>query len=96
MSRSAPPRPSGSGWPSEACDADEILDVAHRWADLLAAQPPLAVQGTKLAVNAQIKQALLSSFDLSTALEIACFHSADHAEAVNAFVDKRPATFHGR
>ena len=58
------------GVASEACGADEVLDVAHRWADLLAAQPPLAVQGTKLAVNAQIKQALLSSFDLSTALEI--------------------------
>ncbi len=30
-----------------------------RWADRIAAQPPLAVQGTKIAVNAQIKQALL-------------------------------------
>ena len=84
------------GVAAEVCRADDVVDVAHRWADRLAAQPPLAVQGTKIAVNAQIKQALLSSFDLSTALEIGCFHSADHAEAVNAFVDKRPATFHGR
>ena len=37
-----------------------------------------------------------TSFDLSTALELGCFVSADHAEAVNAFVEKRPATFHGR
>ena len=84
------------GVAAEVCAADESLDVRTRWADRIAAQPPLAVQGTKIAVNAQIKQALLTSFDLSTALELGCFVSADHAEAVNAFVEKRPATFHGR
>ncbi len=84
------------GVAAEVCAADDLDAVAHRWADRLAAQAPLAVQGTKIAVNAQIKQALLTSFDLSTALEIGCFHSADHAEAVDAFIDKRPPTFHGR
>jgi enoyl-CoA hydratase len=54
------------------------------------------VQGTKIAVNAQLKQALLTSFDLSTALEMSCFNSEDHAEAVQAFVDKRTPTFRGR
>ena len=54
----------------------------------LAAGAPLAVQGTKQAVNAQIKQALLTSFDVSMALEMPCFLSADHAEAVDAFVDR--------
>jgi len=41
----------------------------------------MAVQGTKQAVNAQIKQALLTSFDLSMALEMPCLLSDDHAEA---------------
>ncbi len=84
------------GVASEVCPADDVLAVAQRWAERMAAQPPLAVQGTKVAVNAQIKQALLTSFDLSTALEIGCFHSADHVEAVNAFVDKRTPRFEGR
>ena len=84
------------GVASEVCSADEIDDVARRWAERVAAQPPLAVQGTKIAVNAQIKQALLTSFDLSMALEMSCFHSADHVEAVNAFVDKRTPRFEGR
>ncbi len=84
------------GIASEVCPADEIAVAARRWADRLAAQAPLAVQGTKLAVNAQIKQALLASFDVSTALEIGCFLSADHAEAVAAFVDKRTPKFEGR
>ncbi len=84
------------GVASEVCPADDVLDVARRWAQRLAAQPPLAIQGTKIAVNAQIKQALLTSFDLSTALEMSCFHSADHAEAVSAFVEKRTPKFQGR
>jgi enoyl-CoA hydratase len=84
------------GVAAEVCPADDVASTARAWARRIAAQPPLAVQGTKIAVNAQIKQALLTSFDLSTALELGCFVSADHAEAVNAFVEKRPATFHGR
>ena len=69
--------------------------AARRWADRLAAQAPLALQGTKIAVNAQLRQALLTSFDLSTALEMPCFHSDDHVEAVAAFVEKRTPTFKG-
>lgn len=84
------------GVASEICAADEIAGVARRWAARLARQAPLAVQGTKIAVNAQIKQALLASFDLSMALEMSCFHSDDHVEAVNAFVDKRAPRFEGR
>jgi enoyl-CoA hydratase len=81
---------------SEVCAVDRIGEVAQSWADRIAAQPPLAVQGTKVAVNQQIKQALLTSFDLSTSLEMACFVSDDHVEAVDAFVTKRTPTFRGR
>lgn len=84
------------GVASEVCQADDVPAVARAWADRIAAQPPLAVQGTKIAVNQQLKQALLTSFDLSSALELPCFVSDDHAEAVAAFVEKRDAEFHGR
>ena len=67
--RGAPAR----AWPPRSCPADDVASTCRGWADRLAAQPPLAVQGTKIAVNAQIKQALLTSFDLSTALEIGMF-----------------------
>ena len=74
----------------------EDHDRAMAWAERLAARAPLAVQGTKLAVNAQIKQALLTSFDVSTALELPSLLSADHAEAVDAFVAGRTPAFEGR
>ena len=85
-----------SGVAVEACAADAVAERSAHWAERLARQAPLAVQGTKIAVNAQVKQALLTSFDLSTALELNCFLSDDHAEAVDAFVEKRPPTFHAR
>ena len=61
----------GSGLRPKCARPPTFPPRAQRWAQRLAAQPPLAVKGTKIAVNAQLKQALLTSFDLSTALEIA-------------------------
>ena len=80
----------------ESCSAVDVTARARAWADRLAAGAPLAVQGTKIALNAQIKQALLTSFDVSMALEIGCFFSHDHAEAVDAFVAHRAPRFEGR
>lgn len=84
------------GVAAEVCPPTEVAARARTWATRLAEQPPLAVRGTKLAVNAHLKQSLLTSFDLSTALEIPCFLSRDHAEAVDAIREKRRATFEGR
>lgn len=84
------------GVAAEVCAADAVAATGRAWAGRLASQAPFAVQGTKIAVNQQIKQALLTSFDVSTALEMTCFTSQDHAEAVDAFVEKRTPTFHAR
>jgi enoyl-CoA hydratase len=84
------------GIAAEVCPPEAVGDRARAWARRLAGGAPLAVQGTKQAVNAQIKQALLTSFDVSMALEMQCFLSADHGEAVDAFVSGRPPRFEGR
>ena len=83
------------GIAAEVCDRADVVKSARQWADDLAAQPPFAVQGTKISINQQIKQALLTSFDVSMALEMTCFHTDDHAEAVAAFVDKRAPRYTG-
>lgn len=84
------------GVAAEVCAPGDVNERALAWAERLAAQPPLALRGTKIAVNAQLKRALLDSFDLSTALEIPCFTSHDHAEAVDAILHHRPPRFEGR
>ena len=84
------------GVAAEVCPTPEVGERSMAWARRLAGGAPLAVQGTKQAVNAQVKQALLTSFDVSMALEMPCILSADHAEAVSAFVDGRRPTFEGR
>jgi enoyl-CoA hydratase len=84
------------GVASEVCPPADVPARAMEWARRLAEGAPLAVQGTKLALNAQLKQALLTSFDVSTALEMLCFQSADHAEGVDAFTAGREPMFRGR
>ena len=84
------------GIAAEVCPPEQVTERAMAWARRLAAQPPLAVRGTKQAVNAQLKQALLTSFDVSTALEMPCFLSRDHAEAIDAINERRVPHFEGR
>jgi enoyl-CoA hydratase len=69
----------------------EALAFAHR----LAAGAPLAIQGTKAAVNAWIKATAGPAFDLAMAHEMTTFRSRDHTEALTALAEKRPPTFEG-
>lgn len=84
------------GIAAEVCAPDAVVERAMAWAERLAARAPLALRGTKIAVNAQLKRALLESFDLAGALEVPCFLSRDHAEAVQALAERRPPVFEGR
>lgn len=55
--------------------------------------PLQAIRGTKKALNKHLERAVADTLDLSLAVEEACFHSADHAEAVNAFLEKRTPNY---
>jgi enoyl-CoA hydratase len=87
-----------TGDPVEAAEAERLglVNEVVPAAELLAAGAPLAVRATKAAVNAQVKRALLESFDLATALELSTFQSEDHAEALAALEERRPPRFKGR
>ena len=50
----------------------------------------------KQQIDALVKDALASSFETAAALELTTFLSEDHAEAVEAWNDKRPPEFRGR
>ncbi len=77
--------------PPERLQADALA-----FAERLAAGAPLAVQYTKLAVNKLVKEALNTSFDAATALELVTFQSEDHKEALAAIQQKRAPVFRGR
>jgi enoyl-CoA hydratase len=94
-----PVRPADAlrmGLVNEVVPDSDVVERGLSWARRLAAGAPLAVRATKIAVNQQVKRALLDSFDLSTAMEISTFLSDDHREALAAIEDKRPPQFKGR
>lgn len=70
----------------------DALAFAHR----LATGAPLALQYTKLAINAGLKATAATVFDQAAAFEIATFGTRDHAEALDALREKRPPRFEGR
>jgi enoyl-CoA hydratase len=75
---------------------DELADEARRWAEKLAQLPPLSVRMAKEVMNRG------RDLDLAAALEIErmgfslLFSTEDRAEGVRAFLEKRPASYHGR
>jgi enoyl-CoA hydratase len=75
--------------------AEEVVDAAGKLAHRLAALPPLAVQGTKRALN-QVTQ-IRAAEVIETALlqEMDTLASDDLLEAIAAFAEKRRATFSG-
>ena len=77
--------------------APDVLEFeALAFATRLAAGAPLALRYTKQAVNKLVKDALNTSFDTATALEIVTFQSEDHQEALAALREKRAPVFKGR
>jgi enoyl-CoA hydratase len=83
------------GLVTDLCGSGEANSQAMALARRLAAQPPLAVQHTKAAVNLHLKAALVHSFEVSIQAEMMTFFSADHVEAVNAAQQRRPGTYEG-
>jgi enoyl-CoA hydratase len=84
------------GLAAEAVPDADLDAHATAFAERLAAGAPLAVQYTKLAVNAMVKASLIQAFEVATALELVTFRSADHAEALAALTERRPPDYEGR
>ena len=75
---------------------DDVEDTARALADTIAAQPPLAVRGTKRAVHAAVSGCSIPDGLLVEAeAQAVCLRSADMAEAVAAFVERRPPVYRG-
>jgi enoyl-CoA hydratase len=73
-----------------AADLDE---AAMKTARKLAAGPQIAIRFNKRLVNKELEEKVVKLYDLSLALEAITFETADHREAVRAFLDKRRPVF---
>ncbi|MEW6472847.1 MAG: enoyl-CoA hydratase/isomerase family protein [Actinomycetota bacterium] len=76
-------------------EPDDVLPAARALADRIAALPPLAVQGTKRALNRVLQQRSGEVLDLSFAHEEATLASRDLLEAIAAFEERRPGDYLG-
>lgn len=76
--------------------ANELDTRVYALADRLCQGAPLAVRGTKKAINHTLKLLALSTFEYGVSLETQSQLTRDHAEAVTAFVERRPPVFMGR
>jgi len=76
--------------------AERLMDEALATAAEVAAQPPHALRMTK----ALLRQGRDATFDqlleMTAAMQALAHLTDDHAEGVNAVLEKRPATFEGR
>ena len=74
---------------------DDVLPAARALADRISALPPLAVQGTKKALNRVMQQRAGDVMDLSFAYEVMTLRSDDLLEAIAAFKERRPGRYRG-
>jgi 2-(1,2-epoxy-1,2-dihydrophenyl)acetyl-CoA isomerase len=83
------------GLVNKVVPADQVLDEAFRLADRVAANPPRAVRLAKRLLREGQHSRLPDVLELSAAFQALAHETADHKEAVNAFLDKRPPVFTG-
>jgi enoyl-CoA hydratase len=77
-------------------DHDSLLARARALAAEIAANSPLAVQGTKHVLGFAIRRETDANLDYVALWNAAFLHSADLGEAVQAFMARRPPHFTGQ
>lgn len=74
---------------------DDLMAEARKLAERVAGNPPHTLRMTKKLLREGQHMSLESLLELSAAMQPLVQHSADHREALEGFVDKRPTNFTG-
>lgn len=85
------------GLVNRVIDSSEIDGFVSDWARRLAAGPPLALSMTKQMLNHSSAVSMAQALDDEARCQtVTTMATTDTAEAMAAFVEKRPPVFHGR
>ncbi|HZU79098.1 MAG TPA: crotonase/enoyl-CoA hydratase family protein [Acidimicrobiales bacterium] len=77
-------------------DLDALHKAAQELAEEIAANSPLAVQGTKAVLQACADRSVAEGLDYVATWNAGFLQSDDLVEAMTAFMEKRPPNFRGR
>jgi len=75
---------------------ESLMDEARALARTIASKPPRAIRQAKRLMRAAEATDLANFLELAAANQALAHHSADHIEAVKAFLEKRKPSFEGR
>jgi enoyl-CoA hydratase/carnithine racemase len=78
---------------SRVVPADQLMNEAMALAQKIAANPGTVLRMTKRLLREGEKSSLESLLELSAGYQAIAHHTADHHEAVRAFIEKRPPKF---
>ncbi len=81
------------GLVSRVVPADQLLAEARKLADKIAANPGAVMRMTKRLLREGEHASLASLLELSAGYQAIAHKTADHREAVTAFMEKRPPNF---
>jgi enoyl-CoA hydratase/carnithine racemase len=84
------------GLVSRVVPDDQLLAEAQALAARIAANPPQAVQQAKRLLWQARSGSLAPLLETSAAVQALMHTTADHREAVQAFIERRPPNFTGR
>ncbi|MDI6615135.1 MAG: enoyl-CoA hydratase-related protein [Syntrophaceae bacterium] len=76
--------------------AEELMNAAREMARRIAKNAPVAVRNSKVAINRGMQVDIDTAMAIESDLFGLCFSTADQKEGMDAFVNKRKATFQGK
>ncbi|MFQ5523507.1 MAG: enoyl-CoA hydratase/isomerase family protein [Acidimicrobiia bacterium] len=76
-------------------DPDDHRAEVTKWAERMAAGPPIAHKWTKRAIHRSLDVDMAGEFEFEIFAQVQCLQTADHREGVAAFQEKRTPEYRG-